>query len=249
MPRLAAILIATALAHAAIPSRGDESYAAPREMRAPSRMYDTRAASSQTLASDIIAPRSAVRTAAHETPITAMAPNQLAPRGGDAATLDLPDAPALDADREVASTLPGMGTVFACLCLVLGLFFLVAWLMRKTMPRASATLPAEVAEPLGRIMLAPRHHAHLIRIGSKLILVSISQAGAETLTEITDPLEVDRLAGICQQTREHSSTNAFRQVFEQFAAQKTSGGFLGGRAISPRDVSETRPTTRERSHG
>jgi hypothetical protein len=39
----------------------------------------------------------------------------------------------------------------------------------------------------------------------------------ETLTEITDPLEVDRLAGLCQQTRPDSATTMFRQVFEQLA--------------------------------
>ena len=52
-------------------------------------------------------------------------------------------------------------------------------------------------------------------------------------TEITDPLEVDRLAGICQQRNEHSSTNAFRQVFEQFSTQKSATGFLGAEASAP----------------
>jgi hypothetical protein len=57
----------------------------------------------------------------------------------------------------------------------------------------------------------------LLRIGNKMLLVAISAGGAETLTEITDPLEVDRLAGLCQQQSPHSSTNAFKQIFQQFA--------------------------------
>ena len=64
---------------------------------------------------------------------------------------------------------------------------------------AAAALPPDVVEVLGRVSLAPRQPAQLVRIGHKLILVSISTAGVKTLTEITDPLEVDRLAGLCQQ--------------------------------------------------
>ena len=47
--------------------------------------------------------------------------------------------------------------------------------------------------------------------------------GVETLTEITEPEEVDRLAGICRQAHPDSTTAAFRQVFQQFAGQRTEG--------------------------
>ena len=51
----------------------------------------------------------------------------------------------------------------------------------------------------GRAPLAGRQHVHLLRCGSKLLLVSVTPGGAETLTEVTDPAEVDRLAGLCRQ--------------------------------------------------
>jgi flagellar biogenesis protein FliO len=108
-------------------------------------------------------------------------------------------------------------TVGGSLALVLGLFLLVAWVMRKTAPRGSILLPREVFEILGRAPLGARQQVQLLRCGNKLLLVSIMPGGAETLTEVTDPLEVDRLAGICQQANPKSSTMAFRQVFQQLA--------------------------------
>jgi hypothetical protein len=60
---------------------------------------------------------------------------------------------------------------------------------------------------------------HLLRCGNKLLLVSVTPAGAETLTEVTDPLEVDRLAGLCRQAHAQSATVAFRQVFQQLGAR------------------------------
>lgn len=104
------------------------------------------------------------------------------------------------------------------LAIVVGLFLLAAWALKRGMPAGSRTLPAEVVEVLGRTPLPGRLHAHLVRCGNKLLLVAVSTSGADTLTEITDPVEVDRLAGICQQAQPHSSTGAFRQILDQFGA-------------------------------
>ena len=113
-----------------------------------------------------------------------------------------------------------MITAGGSLAIVLGLFFIVAWAMRKTAPRGSLLLPKEVFEVLGRAPLGARQQVQLLRCGNKLLLVSITPSGAETLTEVTDPLEVDRIAGICQQTHPKSATTAFRQVFQQLARRR-----------------------------
>ena len=113
----------------------------------------------------------------------------------------------------------------ASLAVVLGLFLAFAWMLRGATPKAAGLLPNEVVEVLGRAPLAGRQQMHLLRCGNKLLLVSVTPAGAETLTEVTDPLEVDRLAGLCQQARPHSATAAFRQIFQQFgsAGEKQHG--------------------------
>ena len=53
-------------------------------------------------------------------------------------------------------------------------------------------------ELLGRAPLAGRQTMQLIRVGNRLLLVALSASGAETLTEITDPVEVEHLAGLCR---------------------------------------------------
>ena len=121
-----------------------------------------------------------------------------------------------------SSPLAAVVTVGGSLAIVLGLFFVVAWAMRKTAPRGSLLLPKEVFEILGRAPLGARQQVQLLRCGNKLLLVSITAGSTETLTEVTDPLEVDRLAGICYQANPKSATTAFRQIFQQLAPK--SGG-------------------------
>jgi hypothetical protein len=49
----------------------------------------------------------------------------------------------------------------------------------------------------------------------------VTPHGAETLTEVTDVTEVDRLAGLCQQQRPGSVTASFRHVLAQ-AGKRTN---------------------------
>jgi flagellar biogenesis protein FliO len=99
---------------------------------------------------------------------------------------------------------------------VLGLFFLFAWVMRRGVPGTVAPLPREVVEVLGRAPLAGRQQVHLLRLGGKLVLVSVTPAGAETLSEVTEPDEVQRLVGLCRQGHPASATSLFRHALEHF---------------------------------
>lgn len=113
------------------------------------------------------------------------------------------------------STGNAVTTVITSLAVVLGLFAIVVWFARRANPKGYASLPGEVVETLGRAPLSGRQEMHLVRVGKKLLLLSVTQTGAETLTEITDPAEIDRLAGICQQNHPGSVTASFREVFAQ----------------------------------
>jgi flagellar biogenesis protein FliO len=142
------------------------------------------------------------------------------------------------------SPLSALITVGGSLAIVLGLFFVVAWAMRKTAPRGSVALPREVFDVLGRAPLGARQQVQLLRCGNKLLLVSITPGGVETLTEIADPLEVDRIAGVCQQAHPKSSTLAFRQVFQQLAPRPGAPGAPGGAAEA--DVPDSTGPRRQR---
>ncbi len=121
-----------------------------------------------------------------------------------------------ESEARKAGTLPHVLTIAGGLAIVLAIFFVVAWGMRRAAPGALTLLPRQVVEVLGRAPLAGRQQVHLLRCGNKLLLVSVTPDAAKTLTEITDPLEVDRLAGLCEQARPNSSSAAFRRVFQQY---------------------------------
>ena len=106
---------------------------------------------------------------------------------------------------------------------VLGLFFVFAWAMRRGMPGTIAFLPREALEVLGRAPLAGRQQVHLVRLGSKLVLISVTPTGAETLSEVTEPDEVQRLVGLCRQEAPASATSLFRQALERFGRQEEPG--------------------------
>ena len=104
--------------------------------------------------------------------------------------------------------------------------FVPAWCAAARRSR-TRVLPEEVVSVLGRVPLAARQFAELVRVGNKLVLVSITPTGAEPLTEITDPAEIDRLVGLCRQRTKGSSTDEFDQVFRQLAEETAPAGFLG----------------------
>jgi flagellar biogenesis protein FliO len=128
-----------------------------------------------------------------------------------------------------AATSPGqaLGTVAASLGIVLGLFLVVVWGTRKLAPGGAAPLPKEAVELLGRVPLAPRQHMQLIRVGNKLLLVSLSAGSAETLTEITDPAEVEQLTALCRRGQPGSASTVFKQTLAQLASEPAPRGFVG----------------------
>lgn len=196
-----------------------------------------------------------VLPAAYETrmpdqqPAASQRPGQLAPTAEVSDRLSPPSSqPALRLSRphrtganagDHPGGLPSVVTVAGSLAVVLGIFLLVAWLMRRSTPNGAAVLPGEVFEMLGRAPMANRQQVHLLRCGAKLLLVCVTPAGAETLTEITDPMEVDRLAGLCRQARPGSATEAFRQVFQQFAPQQPQSGIFSRLVAGNRSHEET----------
>ncbi len=111
--------------------------------------------------------------------------------------------------RRPAATDDALLTTLGSLAVVLCLFFAVAWVLRRGTPHSpSGACRAKWSRSSAARRLPGRHQMHLVRCGNKLLLVAVSTAGADTLTEITDPAEVDRLCGLC---RAESSARARRQ--------------------------------------
>ena len=115
---------------------------------------------------------------------------------------------------------------------VAGLFLLSIYVVRRGMPRGTAVLPDDVVCVLGRKQLSARQSAQLIRIGNKLVLLSVTPDGSKPLAEVTDPVEVDRLLGLCHQSSDASSTAEFQDVMERLSREHSSSGFLGNPSLA-----------------
>jgi len=147
-------------------------------------------------------------------------PIRLSPRREHGTVLLHPKGKAGASDAVMG--LPSMVAVGGSLSLVLGLFFLVAWLLRRRTSSQPRRLPRDIVDVLGRSELPGNQQLQLVRVGHKLILLWVSQSGVETLTEITDPTEVDRLAGLCQSRDPSSSAATFRHIIDQFRHDPTT---------------------------
>jgi flagellar biogenesis protein FliO len=107
-----------------------------------------------------------------------------------------------------------MITGAASLGIVLGLFLLVVLVTRRGLPKGAASLPKDIVEVLGRAPFVGRQQVHLVRCANKVLLVCVSPTSAQTLTEITDPHEVEQLLIVCRGT--HGGPAAFEKILHQF---------------------------------
>ncbi len=166
-------------------------------------------------------------------------PRQLAPPSSFA--LSQSENAPTNPDGNLARPMPqleSLTTAGTGLALVVGLFLVCMWLMRRSGPKPSTPLPKEAVAVLGRVPLAASNFAHLLQVGNKLVLVALTPDGVTPITEVTDPQEVDRLLGLCLRNHKNSSTAEFQHVLQQLASEPATG-FLG-------NESRTRPTSLRR---
>lgn len=199
-----------------------------------------------------------VAPSAHQEAVRAVEPSgrRLAPPSARQENTKLKDQKSRASDgprRLIDFGIPteSMYTVATALAIVVGAFLLFAWALRRGSHGKAGRrgiLPADAVSVLGRVPLTGRQMAELLRVGNKLVLVAITPGGAETLTEVTDPIEVDRLMGMCQQHDRHSTTKAFEQVFQQLSREPAAGGFLGGDSL-PTSISPVAAAYRSQRGG
>ena len=167
----------------------------------------------------------------------AMEPQEAASRHGDDAEpgRKYEPIPLRQPDEQVEQGSPGFtfkapeGVVrntAVSLGLVLILFLGVAWFVKRAQPQSHAILPTGVIEVLGRMPISQKQQLQLVRMGPKLLLVSSTGTGMQTLGEISDPNQVEQMVAMCQANRAGGITQSFRQVMGQFENENVQG-FLG----------------------
>ncbi len=109
------------------------------------------------------------------------------------------------------------GTVIG-LAAVFGLFLAGrVWLSRHG-PVGFRGLPAEALELLGKRAIEPRVSIHIVRCGPKILVLGVSPDGIRTLTEITDPVEIDLMAGACRRKDAGLASANFAGMFRRSGA-------------------------------
>jgi flagellar biogenesis protein FliO len=119
--------------------------------------------------------------------------------------------------------LESLSTAGIGLAAVVGLLVLCTWGFRRGGPKRGGSLPDEAFAVLGRAPLAAQSFAQLLRVGNKLVLVAITPQGAQALAEVTDPMEVGRLIGLCGNGTGHGPSAEFQQVLAQLAREPARG--------------------------
>ena len=114
---------------------------------------------------------------------------------------------------ELGKALAPVVSVIGSLLIVLSAFFILMMMFRKMSPKGNRLLPKEAFENLGRSFLTPKLQLHLLRLGNRLILVSVTADGVTPVTEVTDPDEVVPLLGMCRQLDVNSSTALFQKMY------------------------------------
>ncbi len=126
----------------------------------------------------------------------------------------------------------------ATAALVLSLSLLALFLLRmKHGGRRRGGLPDDVVAVLGQTAFGPNQKLQLVRLGSKLLLVTTTPAGSHTLGEITDAEEVLQIESICLEGRFDAIGQGLRNRARQAAIQsaastgRSSSGLAGGRTL------------------
>ncbi|MCL2710590.1 MAG: flagellar biosynthetic protein FliO [Planctomycetaceae bacterium] len=113
-------------------------------------------------------------------------------------------------------------SVGSTLLIVIAAFFILALFLRKVTPQSNRALPKDAFECLGRYYLTQKHQVQLLRLGSRIVLVSVMPDGVSTLAEIVDPDEAVSLLGLCRRLDSNSATEMFRKTVASMSEEELS---------------------------
>ncbi len=120
-----------------------------------------------------------------------------------------------DTGKRLGNSGSQLGLTVVVLAGVLALIVFLARIVRPHLPAATQSLSSEVLELLGRRMIDQRHAIHFLRIGERILIVGASLDGLRTLAEVTDPVEVDRISGVCRTRTESTVSQSFRMLLSR----------------------------------
>ncbi|MFK7789419.1 MAG: FliO/MopB family protein [Phycisphaeraceae bacterium] len=110
-------------------------------------------------------------------------------------------------------------STLAALGVVLAIVFGIRWLLKRGGVVSTATPQGGIVEVLSRTTVAPRSHVILMRVGSRILIVSDSTTGMRTLASVQDAEEVAELLGTIDSAKSTSMTQNFGSVMKKLSGQ------------------------------
>jgi flagellar biogenesis protein FliO len=184
---------------------------------------------------ETFAPRAAVADAALDGPAAAHPSRAAASVGSEAGsfrhvvepppqarTITPPNRPLRSASKSGTPRKATTGSYWQTLLVLGGIVAVIlagAKYLRKHGPRLSGGIPADALEVLGKRAIDRGQLIYLVRLGSRILIIGSSSGGLQTLAEVTDPVEIDFLSGLCRQPAQSPGiTQGFFALFNrQFA--------------------------------
>ncbi len=118
--------------------------------------------------------------------------------------------------------------VTSSLAIVLGGFALfLVWFRRQT-----AAVSSGVMDSLGTIQVTPKVQLHLVRFGSRLLLLHVTPDKVQRVAEVTDPSEVQSLLAAHHGVTRQPVSDRVDELLQDFDAAKTE--FAGTAGSSQR---------------
>lgn len=157
----------------------------------------------------VATPRKGQRPRATEAPVNEPSPRRISKNSSSRSENDA----AGETKPRVSSSPWAVGGPLVLLLIVV---LAGATLWKRHGPGVTPGLPRDAVDVLGRRPLDPRTTLWLVRLGSKILVLGVSPTGVENLSEVSDPVEVDLLAGLCRRPNSGESyVDTFRTLFQR----------------------------------
>ena len=97
---------------------------------------------------------------------------------------------------------------------VAGMLLRITKVLQRRAAPGKGRLPTAVLEVLGKASLDYKHTLFLVRWGSRLLLVTVSANGLQTLAELRDPDEINQMLRVVRRQEEenHVSGDDFLRI-------------------------------------
>lgn len=127
------------------------------------------------------------------------------------------------------------------ICIVTAIFFAFVLLAKRGGAKVNSRIPSEIFEVVGQLPLNQKQQFHLVRLGSKLLLLSVNNNHTQTISEISDPIEVEHVLSMLHKGQAAEAFNSFRRITGQMRQQRRTQRMYPSHVNPEHEYDESQP--------